>query len=85
MVNCEIDTEEPARRNYFKADYDTVRCEIAAQEIARKIRGIGVDQSWCKFKECIEEVINKTIPLHKKINSKKPWVTRKVQKKDEPR
>lgn len=68
----------PGRRNYFRADYEAIRKEIAELDILGQIRGLGVEESWKVFREKMEAVIRTRIPLQKQSGKKRPWVTRKV-------
>ena len=69
------------RYNFFRGDYERARNKIREKDLMEKIRGIGVEKSWNTFLQCMTEVIQETVPKHRKLNKRKPWMTRTVQRK----
>src|SRR6218665_2736497 len=67
--------------NYFKADYDLVRLKMRGKDLERRTKDASVNESWNLLKKSLNEVIEETIPRAVGMVKKRPWVTRKVQKK----
>src|SRR6218665_2873290 len=67
--------------NYFKADYDLVRLKMRGKDLERWTKDASVNESWNSLKKSLNEVIEETIARAVGMVKKRPWVTRKVQKK----
>src|SRR6218665_3126964 len=67
--------------NYFKADYDLVRLKMRGKDLERRTKDVSVHESWNLLKKSLNKVIEETIPRAVGMVKKRPWVTRKVQKK----
>src|SRR6218665_3237820 len=67
--------------NYFKADYDLVRLKMRENDLERKTKDASVNESWNLLKKSLDEVKEETIPRAAGMIKKRPWVTRKLQKK----
>src|SRR6218665_959790 len=67
--------------NYFKADYDLVKLKMRGKDLERRTKDASVKESWNLLKKSLNEVIEETIQRAVKMVKKRPWVTRKVQKK----
>src|SRR6218665_2400836 len=67
--------------NYLKADYDLVSLKMRAKDLERRTKDASVNESWNLLKKSLNEVIEETMPRAVGMVKKRPWVTRKVQKK----
>ena len=67
--------------NYFKTDYDLVRLKMRGKDLERRTKDASVNESWNLLKKSLNKVIEETIPRAVGMVKKRPWVTRKVQKK----
>src|SRR6218665_3806181 len=62
--------------------YDLVRLKMREKDLERKTKDVSVNESWNLLKKSLDEVIEETIPRAVGMIKKRPWVTRKVQKKE---
>ena len=67
--------------NYLKADYDLVRLKMRETDLERRTKDASVNENWNLLKKSLDEVIEETVPRAVWMVMKRPWVTRKVQKK----
>src|SRR6218665_223801 len=65
----------------LKADYDLVRLKMRGKDLKRRKKDASVNESWNLLKKSLNKVIEETIPRAVGMVKKRPWVTRKVQKK----
>ena len=71
---------EKIRLDYFRADYDKLRAEAKIRKWDNIISGSNVQLDWSRFKETLEDLRDKGIPLKKHKNGKCKWVNRAVIK-----
>jgi ribonucleases P/MRP protein subunit RPP40 len=69
------------RPNFFKADYELVRKKLREKDLVSAIQGLEVNDAWRKLRELMTDIIVENIPMLKRTNKRRPWVTREVQRK----
>ena len=85
----EIDISGPARASateelvpdWSKADMDKLKERLASIDWGEVGEGLGGIAEWDRFKEILEEEVNKCVPLKKRRKRTRPWwMTRKVMR-----
>jgi Reverse transcriptase (RNA-dependent DNA polymerase)/Endonuclease-reverse transcriptase len=72
--------DEIQNYDYFKADYDQMRNDVRLIDWEGKMSGDDVERNWTFFRNLMEGLRNKWVPLRRKRGGKCKWVTRSVIK-----
>ena len=88
-VMLEVDICGPAKAtsseelvpDWTKADMEMLKSRLASVNWEEVGEGLGAVAEWDKFKEILEEEVNKCVPLKRRRKGMKPWwMTRKVMR-----
>ena len=82
LVNCAYESIERSFYDYRKADFESIRRELQSINWNELFSGLSVELSWLLFKDYLELLQEKHIPLvHRSLKREKPiWMTHKALK-----
>ena len=67
------------RRNYHKADYESIISFLLDIKWEEELRGLNTNEMWQKIKDQIHKAVDKFIPVTKQGNQKtKKWMDKKT-------
>ena len=79
-LNCsKVEKKQLPRPNFRKADFDSINSELGKIEWEKALDDLDVNDAWKKFRDLIDDVVDKYVPK-KKINKNKskPFMTKEL-------
>ena len=80
-VECALEsTRHGDQRNYYRADYDSIRSALQTIHWETRLESKSVDEAWGEFLSIIEGLLEKHIPLKRnKKRKSQPWINLEVK------
>jgi hypothetical protein len=74
-------TVSRAHRQYARGDYDSMKRELAQICWEEEFKGLAIDDTWLRFKDILDLVVVRYVPLVKGKRNKYPqWMTREAKR-----
>lgn len=80
-LELQQEKEPVGKKNWGRADYDSMRAELRAIDWERLVRGKSAEEMWLEFKNVMYSQIENRVPVTKKQwKGKTRWITNNVIK-----